>query len=109
MPSAPNLILPAAYRDPQPRRDERHLSADHDPGPAVRHWRASGGGNGPLSILRFADAQSLGVVHLPGPGGGICLDSPPDLASHTLAFTLLKASALIPAATTRLLRDMAAR
>jgi hypothetical protein len=67
------------------------------------------GGNGPLSILRFADAQSLGVVHLPGPCGGICLDSPPDVASHARAFTLLKASALTPAATAQLLRDMAAR
>ena len=67
------------------------------------------GGNGPLSILRFADAQSLGVVHLPGPCGGICLDSPPDVASHARAFTLLKASALTPAATARLLGDMAAR
>jgi len=26
------------------------------------------GSNGPLSILRFADAQCLGMVHLPGPG-----------------------------------------
>jgi transcriptional regulator with XRE-family HTH domain len=67
------------------------------------------GGNGPLSILRFAGAQSLGVVHLPGPCGGICLDSPPDVASHARAFTLLKASALTPAATAQLLRDMAAR
>ena len=67
------------------------------------------GGNGPLSILRFADAQSLGVVHLPGPCGGICLDSPPDVASHARAFTLLKASALTPAATAQLLRDVAAR
>jgi transcriptional regulator with XRE-family HTH domain len=67
------------------------------------------GGNGPLSLLRFADAQSLGVVHLPGPSGGICLDSPPAVASHAQAFTLLKASALTPAATAKLLRDMAAR
>lgn len=67
------------------------------------------GGHGPLSILQFADAQSLGVVHMPGPCGGICLDSPPDVASHVRAFTLLKASALTPAATARLLRDMAAR
>jgi hypothetical protein len=64
---------------------------------------------GPLSILRFADAPSIGVVHLPGPCGGIFLDSPPDVASHARAFTLLRASALTPAATTHLLRDMAAR
>jgi len=67
------------------------------------------GGHGPVSILRFANAQSLGVVHLAGPCGGICLDSPPSVASHARAFTLLKASALIPAATAQLLRDMAAR
>jgi transcriptional regulator with XRE-family HTH domain len=63
------------------------------------------GGSGPLSILRFADAPSLGVVHLPGPCGGIILDSPPDVASHARAFTLLRASALTPAATTQLLQD----
>jgi transcriptional regulator with XRE-family HTH domain len=67
------------------------------------------GVNGPLSILRFADAQNLGVVHLPGPYGGICLDSPPDVASHARAFTLLKGSALTPASTAQLLRNMAAR
>jgi transcriptional regulator with XRE-family HTH domain len=67
------------------------------------------GASGPLSILRFADAPSLGVVHLPGPNGGIFLDSPPDVASRVRAFTLLSASALTPAATAQLLRDMAAR
>jgi transcriptional regulator with XRE-family HTH domain len=66
-------------------------------------------GSGPLSILRFADAPSLGVVHLPGPCGGICLDSQPDIASHARTFTLLKASALTPAVTMRLLQDMAGR
>ncbi|MGD0609439.1 MAG: helix-turn-helix transcriptional regulator, partial [Streptosporangiaceae bacterium] len=65
--------------------------------------------SGPFTILRFADAPSLGVVHLPGPCGGIILDNPPDVASHAQAFTLLSASALTPAATTQLLRDMAAR
>ena len=49
------------------------------------------------------------MVHLPGPCGGICLDSPPDVASHARAFTLLKSSALTPAATVRLLRGMATR
>lgn len=67
------------------------------------------GGSGPLSILRFADAPSLGVVYLPGPCGGICLDSPLDVASHARAFTLLRVSALTPAATAQLLRKMAAR
>jgi transcriptional regulator with XRE-family HTH domain len=67
------------------------------------------GASGPFSILQFADAPSLGVVHLPGPSGGIFLDSVPDVASHVRAFTLLSASALTPAVTTQLLRDLAAR
>jgi len=67
------------------------------------------GASGPLSILRFTDAPSLGVVHLPGPNGGLILDSPVDVASHARAFTLLTASALTPAATALLLRDMVAR
>jgi transcriptional regulator with XRE-family HTH domain len=67
------------------------------------------GATGPLSILRFANAPSLGVVHLAGPCGGIFLDSPPDVASHAQAFTLLTASALTPVATAQLLRDMAAQ
>jgi transcriptional regulator with XRE-family HTH domain len=66
------------------------------------------GGSGPLSILRFTDAPSLGMVHLSGPCGGIILDRPLDVASHAQAFALLRASALTPAATTQLLRDMAA-
>ena len=67
------------------------------------------GASGPLSILRFADTPSLGIVHLPGPNGGIFLDSPLAVAGHTLAFTLLSATALAPAATIELLRVMAAR
>lgn len=51
------------------------------------------------AAARFAGAPSLGVVHLPGPCGGIFLDSPPDVASHARAFTLLRAFALTPAAT----------
>jgi transcriptional regulator with XRE-family HTH domain len=65
-------------------------------------------GSGPLSILRFADAPSLGIVHLPGPCGGIILDSPPDVAVHAQAFTLLSASALTPATTTQMLRAISA-
>jgi hypothetical protein len=64
------------------------------------------GGSGPLSILRFAGAPDLGVVHLPGPTG-VCLTNPSDVATHARAFTQLKASALTRA-TAQLLRDMAA-
>jgi hypothetical protein len=49
------------------------------------------------------------VVYLPGPSGGIFLDSTPDVASHTRAVTLLRASAPTPAVTAQRLRDMATR
>jgi hypothetical protein len=58
-----------------------YLARDRSTGCYSRH--APAGATGPLLILRFTDAQSLGVVHLPGPCGGICLDSPPDVASRT--------------------------
>jgi hypothetical protein len=67
------------------------------------------GVSGPLSIFRFAGAPTLRVVHLPGPRGGIFLESALDVASHAQAFILLAASALTPAATMQLLRDTAAR
>jgi transcriptional regulator with XRE-family HTH domain len=66
-------------------------------------------GSGPLSILRFADVPNLGVVHLPGPCGGIILDRPPDVARHAQVIAMLRASALTQTATAHLLQDMAAR
>jgi transcriptional regulator with XRE-family HTH domain len=65
-------------------------------------------GSGPLLILRFADVPSLGVIHLPGPRGGIILDSQLDVASHAQAFSRLSASALTPPGSMQLFRDMAA-
>jgi hypothetical protein len=66
-------------------------------------------GNGSMTILRFADTPGLGVVHLPGAGvsGGISLEDPADLARYIRAFAQLRAAALTPAASARLLRNMA--
>jgi transcriptional regulator with XRE-family HTH domain len=66
-------------------------------------------GSGSMTILRFADTPGLGVVHLPGAGvsGGISLEDPADLARYVRAFAQLRAAALTPAASARLLRDMA--
>jgi len=66
------------------------------------------GATGPISILHFANAPTVGVVHFPSPCGGIFLDSPQDVASHAHAFTVLQASALTPDATAHLLQDVAA-
>lgn len=62
-----------------------------------------------MTILRFADTPGIGVVHLAGVGlsGGITLESQDDLARYIRAFAQLRAAALTPAASVRLLREMA--
>jgi transcriptional regulator with XRE-family HTH domain len=64
-------------------------------------------GYGPMSILRFADTPSLGVVHLAGLSGGVSLEGQEDVVRYVRAFAGLRAAALSPAASARLLRDMA--
>ena len=66
-----------------------------------------GAGSGSLAILRFPDAPSLGVVYLDALSGGIYLDSQADVARYIRAFALLRASALSPADSARLLRRLA--
>ena len=65
-------------------------------------------GMGSATILRFASVPGLGVVHLDGLAGGASLEGRDALARYSRAFTLLRAAALPPAASGRLLRDMAA-
>jgi transcriptional regulator with XRE-family HTH domain len=64
-------------------------------------------GYGPMSILRFTDTPSLGVVHLAALSGGVSLEGQDDVARHIRAFGSLRAAALSSAASARLLRDMA--
>jgi hypothetical protein len=63
-------------------------------------------GSASLAILRFPDAPSLGVVYLEALSGGVYLESQADVARYVHAFALLRASALSPADSTRLLRDL---
>jgi transcriptional regulator with XRE-family HTH domain len=65
------------------------------------------GGCGPMTILRFAEAPGLGVVHLPGLKGGYCLVGQADVADHVAAFTQLQVSALSPGQSSRMIREMA--
>ncbi len=67
-----------------------------------------GVGSGSLAILRFPDAPSLGVVHLEALSGGVYLESQSDVARYIRAFTLLRAVALSPADSARLLRGLLA-
>jgi len=64
-------------------------------------------GGGSLVVLRFPDSPSLGVVYLDAPSGGVSVESQADVARYIRAFTLLRASALSPGASDRLLRSLA--
>ena len=67
-----------------------------------------GAGSGSLAILRFPDAPSLGVVYLEALSGGVYLESQADVARYIRAFALLRAAALSPADSARLLRGLSA-
>jgi len=67
-------------------------------------------GCGSMAILRFADTPGLGVIHLAalsGGGAGVGLEAAEDVARYIRTFAQLRAAALTPAASARLLRDMA--
>ncbi len=63
-------------------------------------------GSSSLAVLRFPDAPSLGVVYLEALSGGVYLESQEDVARYIRAFALLRASALSPVDSARLLRDL---
>jgi Domain of unknown function (DUF5753)/Helix-turn-helix domain len=60
-------------------------------------------GVGSLAILQFLNTPGLGVVHLGGAGGGVCLEGQEDLAVHARVFEQLRAFALSPARSALLL------
>jgi transcriptional regulator with XRE-family HTH domain len=64
-------------------------------------------GVGSMAILRFSDTPGLGVIHLAALSGGVSLEDRDDLARYVRAFAQLRAAALSPAASARLLADMA--
>jgi transcriptional regulator with XRE-family HTH domain len=70
---------------------------------AGAHAAACGGS---LAIMRFANAPSLGVVHLGAPSGGVWLEGQEDVARYMRAFALLRVSALGVADSARMLRSL---
>jgi transcriptional regulator with XRE-family HTH domain len=64
-------------------------------------------GEGSLAIAQFAGAPGLGLVHVGGIGGGVCLEGRDDLAAYVAAFDQLRAFALTPVQSRRLLRGLA--
>jgi transcriptional regulator with XRE-family HTH domain len=65
-------------------------------------------GAGSLTIMRFAQAPGLGIVHLEALPGGVYLEGHQDVARYMRAFALLRASALSVADSARLLRGLSA-
>ena len=53
-------------------------------------------GVGSLTILQFLEAPGLGVVHLGGAGGGVCLEGQEDLAAHARCSSSLERSRSVP-------------
>jgi transcriptional regulator with XRE-family HTH domain len=64
-------------------------------------------GEGSVSILQFEQAPGLGLVHLGGIGGGVCLEGQADLGAYAGVFEQLRAFAQSPAQSALLLRGMA--
>ena len=72
------------------------------------HGAHAASGAGPLAVLELAGSQSLGVVHLGGLSGGIYLQDPAAVADHDRLFRHLRATALRPGESARLIRSIAA-
>jgi len=62
--------------------------------------------SGPMTILRFPGAPSLGLVHLPILSD-VCLTDQRHITSHVTAFAQLQLAALPPAESTAMLAQMA--
>jgi len=85
----------------------------------VRHTRVSGQmrrparraprqRRGPLAALELAGGMSLGVIHLGGLSGGVNLEDPAAVARQAWLFGYLRAAAVSPGGSARLIRDIAA-
>jgi hypothetical protein len=54
----------------------------------------AGGDSGAFSVLHFNELSELGLVHVSGASGGICLDDAPSIAAYVRTFTHLSWYAL---------------
>ncbi len=63
--------------------------------------------DGSLALLQFDGALGLGLVHLGGIGGGICLEGQPELGAYAAVFDQLRAFAQSPAQSALLLSGLA--
>jgi transcriptional regulator with XRE-family HTH domain len=61
-------------------------------------------GSGSMTVLRFAEASQLGIVHLGGLLGGASLEERVDVSRYLRTFGQLSVAALAPAESARLIR-----
>jgi transcriptional regulator with XRE-family HTH domain len=64
-------------------------------------------GIGSLAILQFSKTPGLGIVHLGGAGGGVCLEGQADIAAYARVFEQLRTLAHSPAQSALMLRGLA--
>jgi transcriptional regulator with XRE-family HTH domain len=64
-------------------------------------------GDGALSVLQFTGTAGLGLVHLGGIAGGVCLEGRGDVVAYAEVFDQLRAFAYSPAQSVLLLRGLA--
>jgi hypothetical protein len=73
--------------------------------PFTRGAQAAGD-TGSFTILRYAQVPDLGVVCQPGISGGVFFENQPDVEAGASAFERLRACALDPGTSARLIRDI---
>ena len=61
---------------------------------------------GSPTLFRIAGASSIGVVHLAGLAGGVCLEDPLAISAYLGAFTRIQASALTPPESAQMIRNL---
>ena len=64
-------------------------------------------GCGPMTLLRFAEAPEIGVVHLAGLSGGVCLEGREEVARFLRTFAALRSAALPASRSAQLIRAVA--
>ena len=61
-------------------------------------------GYGSMTLLRFAEAPEIGVIHLPALSGGISLQGREEVVRYQRSFDRLRAAALTPSRSAQLIR-----
>ena len=60
-----------------------------------------------MTLLRFAEAPEIGVVHLAALSGGVSLEGRAEVSRYLRTFAQLRAASLSPARSARLIRSIA--